>query len=469
MLNRTSLSLAAWAAMMLPLAGAHAQQTAAPLQPGPGEGLFLIVTDIHFDPFTEPSLVPKLDRSPVSDWSAIFKAGTGGNPRGYNHDAGYFLTRSALEAAAAQNMTYDYVLYTGDYLSHDFNSKYQALAGPSPQGHTSFAIKTARYVSHLLSETFAGSPILGVMGNTDSACGDYEIAPDSAFTAGLKDQWAALSRQPDRFDRFRTGGYYKVAHPTLADQDVIALNNIFWTPRYSDRCNSGGGDPGGAMMTWLKKQLEQTRQEGRKAQILLHVPPGFNAYSTVRGSGSCDSRLSPFWHERYSKGFLDLMREYSGIVDYTFSGHTHMDSFAIINDTDGTPLVASQITPAVSPIFGNNPAFAVFLYNRTSGDLLDSATFYLSNLAAAAQGAPPDWQLEYVYRSTYSLQDLSPASRSALASRIKSDTLPRQQFTELYAVKAPDNPIDSSNWQAYACAQSAVSEDAYEACYCAGK
>jgi sphingomyelin phosphodiesterase acid-like 3 len=459
------LSLALALLTILPLTGA-ARAQGAPLQPGPGEGLFLIVTDIHFDPFTVPSLVPQLDQSPVSGWSGIFKAGAGGEVARYGNDAGYTLTVSALEAAAAQNMTYDYVLYTGDYLSHDFNRKYRRLAGPSSQGHTSFAVKTARYVSRLLSETFPGVPLLGVMGNTDSACGDYKIAPNSDFTAGIADQWATLSGQPDRFADFEAGGYYKVAHPTVADQDVIVLNNIFWTPRYWDRCSSGGGDPGREMMSWLDRQLAETRQAGRKAQILLHVPPGINAFSTARHGGSCDAGISPFWRETYSDGFLALMRKYSGTVEYTFSGHTHMDSFAIIGNADGTPLIASQITPSVSPIFGNNPAFAVFLYNRTSGNILDSATFYVSNLDAASQGARPDWQLEYVYRGTYSVPDLSPASRSALASRIKTDDTLRQRFIELYPVKATSNPIDSSNWKAFACAQTGVSWQAYEQCYC---
>ncbi|WP_165814786.1 metallophosphoesterase [Labrenzia sp. 011] len=466
MLVRIAFALTVLAAVMLPQAAVRAQ--GAPLQPGPGEGLFLIVTDIHFDPFTVPALVPALDRNPVSEWSQIFAKGAKGVIRSYQHDAGYALTVSALQAAAAQNMTYDYVLYTGDYLSHDFNSDYLKHAGPSPQGHTSFAIKTAQYVSLLLEESFGGIPVYGVLGNTDSACGDYEIAPDSPFTAGIADQWATLSRQPMRFDRFRTGGYYKVAHPTLADQDIIVLNNIFWTPRYADSCGAGGGDPGGAMMTWLENELARTRKAGRKAQILMHVPPGINAYSTVHGTGSCDARISPFWHDRYSGKFVDLMRKYSVVVEYTFSGHTHMDSFAIIADTDGTPLVASQITPAVSPVFGNNPAFTAFLYDRTSGAIRDSATFYMPNLSAAAQGARPDWQLEYVYRSTYALQDLSPASRAALAARIKNDKTLRARFDDLYAVKAHSRQITDSNWQAYACAQSTINRTAYETCYCTG-
>lgn len=459
--------LAVVAAVTFPLTLAHAQQHEAPLSPGPGEGLFLIVTDIHFNPFADPALVPRLDQSPVSEWGAIFRSGTDAI-QGYGKDAGHALTVSALEAAAASGMAYDYVLYTGDYLGHDFNATYRSSAGPSPQGLTSFAVKTARFVSLLLEQSFADTPILGVMGNTDAACGDYEIAPDSAFIAGLADQWAALSRQPDRFAGFKTGGYYKVAHPTVADQDIIVLNNIFWTPRYSDRCNAAGGDPGADMMTWLENQIAATRAAGRTAQILLHVPPGINAYSTTGGTGTCAAKISPFWRDPFPEDFVELLRKHPGTVKYTFSGHTHMDSFAILDDSSGKPMVASQITPAVSPIFGNNPAFAVFLYDRSSGDVLDAATFYLSNLDDAVQGTEPDWQLEYRYRDTYGIKDLSAQSRASVAEAIKSDDTTRQRFSALYAVSAANGPIDGSDWTAYACAQSATSKAAYQACYCGG-
>lgn len=470
-LSPFALARAALFLVALPPLTGHAatQGTPAPLDPGVGQGLFLIVTDIHFDPFAQPELVPALDKSPVSEWSAIFKNGAGDNFQGYGKDAGYPLMVSALQAAATQSMTYDYVLYTGDYLSHGFERDYDRHTGPNPEGLTSFSIKTARYVSRLLSETFGDIPILGVMGNTDAVCGDYKIALESPFTLGVADQWANLSKQPERFEQFGTGGFYKVAHPTVADQDIIVLNNIFWTPRYSDSCGTNGGDPGSAMMSWLDWQLYQSQQANRKAQILLHVPPGINAYNTARGSGACNQRISPFWGESYAEGFLDLMRKYAGVVDYTFSGHTHMDSFVIIPDADGVPLIASQITPAVSPIFGNNPAFAVFLYDRNQGNLLDSATFYLANLQATENSATPDWQLEYTYRQTYSTRDLSAKSRSAVASRIKTDTTLRGRFSELYAVKTQGSgPIRPLNWQAFACAQSAVVLDTYEACYCDG-
>ncbi|MEP3048912.1 MAG: metallophosphoesterase [Roseibium sp.] len=466
MLNRIAFTLMAAA---LTFGTVAAQEVPSPLQTNADEGLFLIITDIHFDPFVDPSLVPKLDRSPVSQWASIMGQGPDQKFQGYGNDAGFPLMRSAIHAAAALNYQYDYVYYTGDYLSHGFGKNYQKYAGASPQGIDSFAVKTTQFVSSLIKEAVGDIPVFGVLGNTDAACGDYQIAPSGNYVGGLADQWAELSQQPDRFPQFDTGGFYKVGHPTMADHDVIVLNNIFWTPRYSDSCNSEGGEPGDAMMSWLDWQLYETRQAGKKVQILMHVPPGVNAYSTARNTGVCAAKISLFWKEDYTSEFINLMRKYAGTVNYTFSGHTHMDSFAIIEAADGTPLVASQITPAVSPIFGNNPAFAVFQYNRQNGELKNSATYYLENLPDTESGRPAQWKAEYTYQDTYSVQNLTAKSRSAVAQQIKNDDKLRSRFIDLYAVSTKgSNPITSDNWQAFTCAQSAVGKADFQKCYCKG-
>lgn len=466
MFRTRAFALTIFTALALPQAPL-AQEPAPPLQPGPDEGLFLIVTDIHFDPFANPALVPKLDKSPVAGWSAIL----GSSPpdiAGYGKDAGYTLMLSALETAAAQNMTYDYLLYTGDYLSHDFNANYWNNAGPSPEGISAFAIKTTQFVSRLLGEKFGGIPVYGVLGNEDSACGDYNIGPDGGYLDGLAEQWANLSGQPARFGAFRSGGYYKVAHPTIPDQDIIALNSVFWSTKYADTCNPDGGDPGADVMSWLDEQLSQTRDAGRKAQILMHVPPGIDAHDTARdaGSGTCDATIRLFWHDHYHRDYLALMHKYAGTIDYTFSGHTHMDGFTVLRDESGHPLMVNKISPSVSPKFGNNPAFSVFLYDRTSGALKDSVTFYLSNLETATTGAEPDWQLEYDYRGTYSVPDLSAESFASVAETLEGNTSLQQRFIDLYAVSAAKKQINGASWQAFGCALDAANRDTYQACYC---
>jgi hypothetical protein len=54
---------------------------ALPLEPGPGEGVFLIVSDLHFDPFADPAIVKELAAADVHAWPAIFKGSKGGGSR----------------------------------------------------------------------------------------------------------------------------------------------------------------------------------------------------------------------------------------------------------------------------------------------------------------------------------------------------------------------------------------------------
>ena len=97
MFDRLAFSFAAFAAVTLTLGGVRAQSTEPVFYPGTNEGLFLIVTDIHFDPFSDPALVPALDKSPVSGWTEIFK-GAAESIKSYGNDATYSLMVSALDA-----------------------------------------------------------------------------------------------------------------------------------------------------------------------------------------------------------------------------------------------------------------------------------------------------------------------------------------------------------------------------------
>src|SRR5262249_14433439 len=49
-----------------------ARATTLPFTAGAGQGVFLHVSDIHFDPFADPALVPRLIAAPVDEWQAIF-------------------------------------------------------------------------------------------------------------------------------------------------------------------------------------------------------------------------------------------------------------------------------------------------------------------------------------------------------------------------------------------------------------
>ncbi len=444
-------------------------RSAAAAPVGEGQGLFLIITDIHFHPFADPSLVEALASAPVEQWQSILSGSSQTGFAQYGTNTNYPLLQSALRAAQqvanSRGAPYDFVLKPGDYLSHRFNSEFERYVGGGEQALQDFVIKTMRFVSAMLEQTLQ-VPVYGALGNTDAICGNYMIAPDSAMLPAVGASWGVLADQPAALESFSIGGSYALPHPVVPDHTLIVLNNVFWSTRYVDRCGRHDVDPGMALMAWLEWQLYRARLSDRKVSLVMHIPPGIDAFHTS-SSGGCQGDVTPFWHEVYAERFLDLVKSYRDILRDSYAGHMHMDDFRVLADDDGEALLMTHVTPAVSPIYRNNPAFATVRYDRTTGDLLDYATYYLTNLAGAGEGEEGNWALEYDFAAAYDFKAFDPASLQSLAEQIKSDESVRARYREFYAVEtSAESSITDQNWRAFACAQTALTVESFEACYC---
>ena len=123
------------------------------------EGQFLILTDIHFDPFSgnDPHTIQALASSPVEKWQAILQPSASREPSRDGADSNYALLISALQAAR-QSAHYDYLLVPGDSLAHHFAEKYDEFH--PGEGYQEFAIKTLVFVNRMIQQTFPGVPIL---------------------------------------------------------------------------------------------------------------------------------------------------------------------------------------------------------------------------------------------------------------------------------------------------------------------
>ncbi|MBV8274295.1 MAG: metallophosphoesterase [Verrucomicrobia bacterium] len=422
--------------------------------PPPSGGNALLLSDLHFDPLADPSLVKRLIDAPVSDWEAIFASS---KQAGYAHapqDANYPLIKSALSAAAEQTSA-DFVIATGDYLRHDFQNAFLKVGGTSDE-FADFATKTAVFVVHALQTTFR-VPVYLALGNDDSPCGDYRVDPGGPFLAQLADSLEVLRNHPDAAADFRVAGFCELPHPTLAGHEILVLNTVLWSLSYSN-CGSDSGDPGSAEMQWLSWQLYRAKASGNQVTLMMHIPPGIDSYKSSRsGTGKA---ATEFWRSQFFTQFVDLMKTYAGIVQIGLAGHTHMDDFRILSPGDSTAPIAFRITPAISPIFGNNPAFSVLQYQASTGEVADVATYYL-DLA----GGVPDakWALEYRFSTAYGYNTFSAKTLESLAAAIHSDPSVRHVFAGYYAASAP-SPITGENWQFYACSETHFTSAEYGRC-----
>jgi sphingomyelin phosphodiesterase acid-like 3 len=297
-------------------------------------------------------------------------------------------------------------------------------------------------------------PVLAALGNNDSSCGDYQLPPNSPFLAATANELTVLATSPEAKTTFQLGGFFSIAHPTVANQDIIVLNTIFWSTSYKS-CAPDSGDPGGAEIEWLGWKLYTAALLHRGVTLVMHIPPGMDAYESSHGQ--CQNPV-PFWQDKYQTRFSALMNTYSNVVQLAFAGHIHMDDFRV---TAADPsLLPLRITPSVSPIFRNNPAFSVMTYDLTTASVSDITTYFL-----ALSSQTPSWSKEYQFSSAYDISSFSAANLSTIAAAIHSGGAAQTTFEKDYAVSAP-SPIHSSNLSFYSCAQTDFSATSYSDCVC---
>lgn len=441
-------------------------------------GVFLVVTDIHFDPYSDPAIVPNLqegqpDGTGSDGWETIFAGGTQSWPR-WRDDANYTLTRSALDTVDDLGLSYDYVLYTGDYLDHWFEGQFRSSGDSSKGTMEQFSIQTTAYINAQLDAVSNDAPVFGVIGNTDNACTDYVVTPDGQYLNDLKSPWDTQAGGTGNFDHFALLGSYTVPHPTVDGQEIIVLNNIFWSQKFQNdraQCVPSSQTPGETVLGWLELQLERIENDGHTAQILLHMPPGISGFDTARKSAPrCEDRIE-IYQTQYNQRFIDMLGRHPGVVIQTFSGHSHMDSFTVLPDASGNPAVASHVTPAVSPIFENNPSFALYRYDKTTGLVTDKAVYVLDNYADLQNGtaSAPSWELEYTFQDTYGASDMSAASLASVGAAIQAGGPEGTSFANNYTAGSsrpsisPRNPAYDS---AFTCALTNATETDFEACFC---
>jgi hypothetical protein len=446
-------------ALATSLCGVQAAQL--PFAIGPGQGVFLHLSDIHFNPFADQTIVRRLIAAPVEQWAAIFRASESTPFWDKNQDTTFPLLTSML--AATKGPAYDYVLSTGDHLSHDFKDEF-IKAGGTESEYAGFVIKTMRFVDRMLKESFAKIPLIAALGNNDATCDDYMLAPNDPMLPVVGRDLPAVARHPQALRDYMMGGSYAVPHPKVPKHDIVVLSDVFLSPKYRDACGKTGTDPGAAELAWLEWTLYQARLAGKTVTLAMHIPPGIDSYSSSR-SNACPLKVTSFWQDAYARRFLTLVALYKDQLRIAFAGHTHMDDFRAITDANGTPLLATRITPAVTPLFGNNPAFTAVLYSRTDASVADYATFYLSNLAKVGPGVAPEWTLEYTFKDAYKAAGYDAASLAALSKSIRTDDAVRASFMRYYAVEGQSS-INAANVSAYVCAQTAITAEAFQSCAC---
>ena len=374
---------------------------------------WLIVSDIHVDPTGRSN----------------GRAGEDSNPA---------LVASTIAQMRRVEARPPVIVVVGDLLAHHFDA---ARASSTIVG-----------LAHQFDRAFPNAQFVFVLGNEDSDCGDYGAATGSAFLRTVARAWAPLVNRHNAspaFSRtFSRDGFYVTKLP-LGRLRAIALDDVFWSPRYHSGCG-GSSNPSLQML----KDLDGALPTGRNipSWVIAHIPPGIDAYSTTQISHNLLE--VPFLKPRAKDRFVSLVGDSARHVALLVTGHTHRFAFRVIGA--GPSAVPVLLAPAISPIFRNAPSFL-----RVSVDIRGTI------------GAIDEWSLrDGTWRALGGLRslrmhDLSGGSVLDLERRLARDGDLRKTYARLYA-GGSRSEINASNWSTYRCVISTLTTSEFRNCTAEG-
>ena len=104
----------------------------------------VVFSDIHFNPFYDPSLFTALVDADVSEWENIFKTSTITTPSTWSSDANYPLLALALASIRQNKRGSPLIIFTGDILAHHFSKTFFELYGiQNPPSDADIAVMKA--------------------------------------------------------------------------------------------------------------------------------------------------------------------------------------------------------------------------------------------------------------------------------------------------------------------------------------
>jgi len=412
---------------------------------------FLSVADIHFNPFDGCKVSPKpcvlLNKLRAEDyhaWDRIFVHDGPSQFSKIGEDTNYPLFKSALAELETvhkrEHVRFGLVL--GDFLAHEFRMRYAAYShDASAAGYQAFVKKTLQFMTYKLHQTLPDIDVFPVVGNNDSYTGDYSSVPHGAFYQETAKTWVDLIRYQKNKNNllrdFPISGYYAVTLSDAHSKRIILLNTVLFSQHST---GSKVDTAARAELSWLHEQLASALKQKQQVILACHIPMGIDVYKTVK---SKLGKIAEFWKPEFNRAFQQELNDFAPIIVEMLPAHIHMDGFQFIFLKHSTDL-AVNVTPSISPIFGNNPGFKVFSYHSENLKPYNFETYYLP---LATNNAI--WQKEYNFNHVY--QPTCQQCKLITGMRQLSATNSLVEFyKKYYALGNNAQPITNKNkWLPY--------------------
>ena len=300
-----------------------------------------------------------------------------------------------------------FVIFTGDLPAHYECGAVNCYLPPDQRANHNANMKVLlEDLRDLLAQSRI--PLFFIPGNNDGLAGDYFSFADAQQNTALNLVPEARNPYPALNTSTRCGeppclladphpkmGYYS-ARP-IKGLRLIGLNTIIWGATYWPVDGISQKEAGNTQMLWLAEQLQQAAEAGEKVHVLMHIPPGVDAYAASHGA-----KTSFMWADLPAPGmtwqdqFLGLINHHSANVTGLFYGHTHMDELRLLYDRTGTKVREVAISsPGVTPLDSNNPGFKHIFFDAKTKEVIDFITFYTT--PTATNWGEASYQFSKVY------------------------------------------------------------------------
>ncbi|HEY1805281.1 MAG TPA: metallophosphoesterase [Terracidiphilus sp.] len=446
----------------------------------------LFVSDIHFDPFWDPSKVDRLRAAPVSEWKAILAAPDAADRAErfaqleqackvrVSPDTSYDLYASSLQAISADAGKAKFAVLSGDLMAHEFKCKFTTLVPQAKPGeYRAFTEKTIEFVMRELRAAVKGVPVYAALGNNDSDCGDYQLDANSAFLKATGEDMTSDLRRGDRAEALRTfgeGGFYSARLPAPLERTrILVLDDLFMSQRYETCGGKEDPSPAAAQIVWLQQQLDAARRNHERVWVMTHIPLGVNIYATAtKGINVCSGGKPQMFLK--TEALADAIEGYGDVIKLAIFAHTHMDEMRLLKPkAQGAPVegVAIKMVGSISPIGGNNPSFTVAEIDTATSEMKDYRVFAASDKTGAK------WSEEYDFGDTYKEPAFTAETVGDLIAGFRADpnaqTAASASYIQDFDSHGAGLTVLKPLWKTYTCELMGEDAEAFKACVCQGQ
>lgn len=358
----------------------------------------------------QPASQPEAPKAPFILHLSDVHLNTSAETVTYGQDTGMALWRSLkakLRSVLDGTTPPAFIIFTGDLPAH---YECGAVNCYLPPGQRTSHNTNMKVLLEDLRALVAKSkiPLFFIPGNNDGLAGDYFSFADARQKTALQlvpeihNPYPALNvsehcGQPPCLlaDPHPKMGYYS-ARP-IKGLRLIGLNTILWGATYWPVDGVSQMEAGNTQMLWLAEQLKQAAAAGDKVHLLMHIPPGVDAYAAAKGSATPLMWASlPAPGLTWQDQFLGLINHYSATVTGLFYGHTHMDELRLLMDRTGNTAREVAISaPGITPLDSNNPGFKLVFFEPQTKEVIDFITLYTT--PSATSWGDASYQFSRVY------------------------------------------------------------------------